>query len=226
MVLNKFKYILVILTVFACSLSFSQNDSLGSEVLVEKKNAIKFHFAFDARRSFVINHKAKFNGITVGIEVKDKHRFGLSFHGMKSKVQFIGEINKDLFPNATDTLLFEFSYVSFYYDKIWLKNKRWELSTPLHTGVGGINLRYKDTSGKVSAPFLNQGAYVVSLGGKAQYKVFRWFAFGLGGGYRMSFSDKKNVRNVLDAPYYQFQFKVLLGELYKIAFKKEELSDW
>ncbi len=226
MELNNRKFILVVLALLTCLYGFSQSDSLSSDASMNQKKHIKFHFSFDARRSFVMNQKSKFNGITIGIEVKEKHRFGLSFHGMKSKIQFIGDIYKDLFPKATDTLLFDFSYLSFYYDKIWLKNKRWELSSPLHNGAGGVNLRYKDTLGNVSVPFLKQGVYVVSLGAKAQYKVFRWFAFGLGGGYRATFAAKKNVRNVIDAPYYQFQFKLLLGELYKMVLKREANSEW
>lgn len=223
MELNNFKYILVVLVMLFFSNVFSQDENL--DTLGTSKN-IKFHFAFDARRSYVINKKAKFNGITLGIEVKEKHRFGIGFHGMKSKIEYLGSINKDVFPDATDTLLFEFSYLSFYYEKIWLNNKRWELSTPLHNGTGAFNLRYKNRAGEISAPYFNQTAYIISFGGKAQYKVFRWFAFGVGAGYRTTLSKKENVQKALNAPYYQFQFKVLMGELYNIAFKKEDLSDW
>lgn len=215
---------IVILLVFLSLLSWSQ-DSIS---VTKKKpiKAAKLLFAFDARRSYVLDNKVKFNGIKIGVELLEKHRIGLGFYGLQQPVRFTGKIDHTKYPDATDTLFFSFNYSGSFYEYVWLRTKRWELTTPLHLGLGAIELKYLDTTRHMSAPFIKGGSFVCGIGGSVQFKIWRWFALGTGGGYRKMLTREENIKKPLDAPYYQFQVKVLLGELYRMAFKKETLEDW
>lgn len=210
---------------FLSSCSFWAQDTTSVEPEKKVKKA-KLLFAFDARRSYVLQNKVKFNGLKIGVELHEKHRVGLGFYGLQQPVSFTGQINRNEYPDATDTLFFNFSYWGAFYDYIWLRTKRWELTTPVHLGAGGLELRYRDTTGQNSAPFIKGGSFVLGFGGSVQFKIFRWFALGTGGGYRTMLTREENIKRPLNAPYYQFQVKILLGELYRMAFKRDELEEW
>lgn len=219
--------LILILLFWIALLDLSAQDSIAMPM--EQENSVKkakLLFAFDARRSFVLNDKVKFFGIKLGVELYEKHRMGLGIYWMENPVNFVGRIDHLKYPDATDTLLFNFSYSGLFYDYIWLRSKRWELTTPVHLGLGGLELKYIDTAGRASAPFIKGGSFVFGAGGSVQFKIWRWFALGVGGGYRTMLTREENIKRPLNAPYYQFQVKILLGELYRMAFKKETLEEW
>lgn len=218
------KLIIIGLLLFSCV--FYGQDSIVIQLDQPKVKKAKLLFAFDARRSFVLGNKVKFNGIKLGVELHEKHRIGLGIYALQRPVKFTGKINRMEYPDATDTLYFNFSYSGVFYDYIWLRTKRWELTTPLHLGLGGLELTYQDTSGVRSAPFIKGGSFVFGAGGSVQFKIWRWFALGTGGGIRQMLTNEENIKKPLNAPYYQFQVKILLGELYRMAFKRETLEEW
>ncbi|MCB9189591.1 MAG: hypothetical protein H6599_09980 [Flavobacteriales bacterium] len=222
--MQRSKWIFILFLVFS-NLSWGQDStSVASEKPIKKA---KLLFAFDARRSYVLNNKVKFNGIKIGVELYEKHRVGLGFYWLQQPVNFVGKIDHIQYPEATDTLLFNFSYSGLFYDYVWLRTKRWELTTPVHLGVGGIELKYLDTAGHVNpTPFIKGGSYVFGVGGSVQFKVWRWFALGTGGGYRTMLTHEENIKKPLNAPYYQFQVKILLGEIYRMVFRRETLDEW
>ncbi len=226
--MQRSKWFFILLLLFSIQLLAQHNGHNDSDSIIgpeKKAKKAKLMFALDARRSFVLENKVKFNGIKIGVELFEKHKVGLGFYGLRQPVNFVGRIDKMKYPDATDTLYFNFNYTGLFYDYIWLRTKRWELTTPTHLGVGGIELTYKDTTGKRSAPFLNGGSFVFGIGGSVQFKIWRWLALGTGGGYRTMLTREENIKRPLNAPYYQFQVKLLLGELYRMAFRKETLDD-
>jgi hypothetical protein len=190
----------------------------------EEKN-LKFFLGFDARRSFVLKNNSKFNGIKIGLSYKNKHRFGLGLYGMQEPITFVGEVDRFKHPDATDTVRFNFGYGSLFYEYVWLKNKRWDLSTPIHFGIGNLAFSYKDTS-SLYKPLFGGGVLMTELTGVAQFKVFRWFALGSGVGYRMMLIDDITIRKSLNSPVYIFQVKILFGEIYKMTFRRKNLEEW
>jgi hypothetical protein len=199
--------------------------ALQAKDTVANKSDYKFFFALDARRSFVLENSSKFNGLKLGVTYKEKHRFGFGFYGMQQPVRFVAEVDRDIYPTSTDTVRFNFSYVSAFYEYVWLKNKRWELSTPFHLGVGNLSFSYMDTAA-LYRPLYGGGALMTEMTGVAQYKVFRWFAVGTGAGYRAMLLSEKSIRQSLNSPVYLIQFKLLFGELYKMTFRRKNLEKW
>ncbi len=204
------------------SFYMAQNDSI-----TKQKRKVKVLVGLDANRSFVLKTRAKFGGIRVGVEVEKRYRFGLSVHGMQEPLEFDRTIDSDKFPNANNTLKLKFSYTTLFYEHIWLTTKRWELSTPFHTGGGEVLISYKDTIQNKEKQVFKGASSVLFTSIASQYKITRWLALGTGLGYRFVFSKDKKVSAGLNAPVYVFKVKVLMGELIKKWFKKDyHNSDW
>jgi hypothetical protein len=216
---NNLLFIFILLTSFRVL----AQDSILIEPNVKPA---KIYFAFDANRSLFSDPNVKFNGLKLGVELLEKHRIGISYHVLSEPVRFVGRMDKVKYPEASDTLLFNFSYFSHFYERVWLRTKRWELTSPIHTGIGAVDLSYVSSINHIPVSYLRTNVFTVALGGSAQFKVFRWFALGVGVGYRHSLSREVNIAKSLNAPYYQFQVKVLFGQLIRMAFKGKEIEKW
>ena len=216
------KFSLILLLCISCISSLFGQDTLTAEKKIKKA---KLYFAFDASRSFLAEPNVKFNGIKIGVELQEKHRLGIAFYGLEKQVRFKGKLDRREYPTATDTLFFNFNYASLFYDYVWLRTKRWEVTSPVHIGSGNIDLSYRDTTGR-NRLYLSTSSVMVGIGGSAQFKVFRWFALGTGAGYRQMLTRDENIGKSLNAPYYQFQVKILLGELFRMTFRRKHLEEW
>lgn len=207
---------------------FGQNheDSILTENnVIEKKN--KFLLALDARRSFVLDKKTKFNGLKIGAVVSEKYKIGLGLYWMERPIILRDiKLNKEQYPDASDTVKFNFNYTSIFYEPIWYKNKRWELSTPLHLGIGAIRLSYRDTSNTKDVEFLKGGTPLAGISAAAEFKIWRWLAIGSGAGYRFILLNDSKVRKSVSAPIYSFSLKILAGELFKMTFRRKKLKEW
>lgn len=217
------KKIFFLLFLLLNGLIYSQTEM---EEVKEKEHESKFLFSFDTRKSRVFDQKVAFYGLKLGVNIDNKHRFGMGFYGLKNPVRQANiPIDYNRYPDATDTNQIEFNYISFFYERVWLANKRWELSTPFHIGPGSLTASYKDTSG-LFKPYFKGGSWLIEVSGVAQYKVFRWFAIGAGIGQRWILNKDVAARKALNGPVRILQFKILLGEIYKMTFKRKELEEW
>lgn len=214
------KYILSIIFIpLFSTVLFSQSDTIKiDEIKNEKK--IKFLLSFDNRNSSVLDEPVKFNGLKIGLEYKNVHDFGLGFYSTQNAIRKQAK-EQGLDVQAT------MNYTTIFYQYTFLQNRKWELALPVHFGSGRANLLFID-SRTDSVIILKNGEKredeikypIAELGFEAQYKVFRWFGFGSGIGYRFTFSNDKNVKNLLNAPVFSFKIKIFLGELYR-AIKEE-----
>lgn len=231
MQLNK-TLVCLFLILSLCQSSFGQTDStqVGDSTQVEepkKKRNTKFLFALDARRSFVLNKKTKFNGFKIGVIYKERHKFGLAFYGIQNPIILPDvHVDKNEYPDASDTVKFNFDYSCLFYEPIWFKSKRWQLSTPFQFGAGSIKLSYRNLEDTRDVEFLRGGTGVAGVSGVAQFKILRWLAVASGAGYRFILIDDKKVRRSISAPIYNFSVKILAGELFKMAFRRKKLEEW
>ena len=174
---------------------------------------------FDSRRSFFAGRNVKINGLRLGMQYKDIHRFGLGFYGFRQGV-VLDEIDVNE-PDATDTSLVRFNagYVALFYEFVFFKTKRWELMTPVYLGAGNVDVTYTDTAG-LYRPLVQRPFSTGEITFTAQFKVWPWFALGAGAGYRLIFNAEPEIRQAFNSPIYILKASVLFGELYKIIFKK------
>jgi len=208
--------------------SYSQEITDTTNVATKKKEKnVKLLFVLDARRSFVLDRKTKFNGLKFGVTIKKRHRLGMGIYWMQEPIRLPGlKIDKLEYPDASDTLKFNFSYTSIFYQPVLFANKRWDISIPLQLGVGKIQLFYRDTTDTKDVLFLEGGVPIFTLSSVVQFKIVRWFGLGAGLGYRMALSSDKEVKNAVNAPFYNVQLKIFLGEIYRMTFKRKELEEW
>ena len=206
---------------------YNQNFTAQSTPDTTKNKRAKFLFGLDANTSFVLKNKSKFNGIRIGIQVDGVHKMGYGFYSMRTPLKTKRNLSNERYPNNDGELSFNYNYITFFYEYIWYKTKRWELSNPLHLGQGQVKVTYNDTLTKTSKPYFDGKSAVVQFSFTTQFKITRWFALGSGVGYRFAIAKNQKVVEGLSAPLYVFRMKILMGELLKMWFKKDyNNKDW
>ena len=212
---KKLKYIGVLVLFWLFSLQlYTQNDT-------DKK--FKLIFSFDARNSLLVGHPAKFWGVKLGLE-SESFRFGLGLYGTRNFIRttnFSSELS-----GTTDTIFFEYSYLSPYIEPIIFRSKRWDFSAPIHFNVGSVRANVLDTS-RILVPLYKSkdfGALTFSL--KGHYKIWRWLGIGAGLGYNVALSRDVRIRKSASAPFYSMGVKIFIGEIYRMIFNRDKLKEW
>lgn len=172
---------------------------------------------FDAFRSFYSGTPVKFNGLRFGVQYKGVHRFGFGFYGLKKDLYFSNlEVSA---PEATDTSLvkFQLNYAALFYERVFYKSKKWEISFPVYLGGGGLDGFVEGADG-LYYRYLATSFSLINVGVNTKYYILPWLAPRIGTGYRFTFNTEKNLRKAFNGPYYAFGLSILVGELYKAIF--------
>ncbi|MFT6845028.1 MAG: hypothetical protein ACJAUV_001218 [Flavobacteriales bacterium] len=179
------------------------------------KEKPKFSLRLDTRNSFISNQAAKIRGIKFGLQYGDDIRVGMSFNWLdkkfKSSKQFLvdGElINADL----------DFGYIGFYFEYIFFKSKKLELSIPVQVGLGSTFMGY-DKGGETVRYYQNP-IIVYEPSMTANYKIWRYIGVGTGMGYRLMLINNSDVEGNFNSPVYVLKLNVYFGEMYRSVFKK------
>jgi hypothetical protein len=219
-----------------CNHSYAQVDTLSEISMVLEKEAPlksqlfpkqygpkqwKFMLGLDARRSFFKGEHVKINGLRIGLEYKGAHRFGIGVYGLSKNAVFTNTPVDH--PAATDNsrVRFNVGYASIFYERVLFKSPKWEFAIPTEFSAGTISGSFEDTSG-VFLPLVESPFSALSVGFQAKYYVFSWLAPNASVGYRLTFNTHLEVKGAFNRPYYSFGVQILLGELYRAVFKKEE----
>lgn len=169
---------------------------------------------FDAHRSFFAGTPVKINGFKFGVDYLGTHRFGFGFYGLNKNAVFV-DIPVD-YPSSTDTSLVKFNvnYAAIFYERVFIKTKRWEIAIPAYLGAGGLEGHVEDTLG-IFRRFTASSFSSFSTGTFIKYYLLKWLAPKLGLGYRFMFNTDKPVRKAFNGPYYSFGLSMMVGELYR-----------
>lgn len=199
-----------------------QKDSSG--VLFPKEYGSKKWkplVGFDAYRSFYSGAPVKFNGLRIGIEYKGVHRFGFGFYGLKKDLVFT-DLDVD-YPLATDTSLvkFQLNYAAFFYERVFYKTRKWEISIPLYLGAGGLD-GFVEGSDGIYYRYMASSFSLLNIGIAGKYYILPWLAPRAGTGFRFTFNTEKTIRTAFNGPYYTFGLSILVVELYHSLFKKRK----
>jgi hypothetical protein len=172
----------------------------------------------DANRSYFYGSPVKINGLRLGADYKGVHRFGFGFYGLKKNEVFV-DIPDGLYPEIDhySEVKFKLNYASVFYERVFFKNKKWEIAIPTHLCGGGIEGYVKDSTGNY-ALFEASSFSSVNTGVVVKYYVFSWLAPRIGGSYRFVFNSDDLVRQAINGPYYSLGLNVMLGDLYKSVF--------
>jgi hypothetical protein len=181
----------------------------------------KLLLGFDARRSFLKDKPVKINGLRIGAKFRGVHRFGFGFYGLSRDLVFY-DLPVDE-PDATDSsrVIFGLTYASLFYERVFLRNPKWEFSLPFLLSGGTLTGRYEDTAG-VFRKNIHETFSALTGGVQAKYYFFPWLAGRVSVGYRFLFNTSPELKAAFNAPYYGFGAQVLLSELYRSIFRREE----
>ena len=180
--------------------------------------------ALDAFRSYYSGSPIIFRGLRGGMEFSGTHRFGIGVYILKKDVVFSDiKVNS---PYATDTsqVKYKMSFMSLFYERVFFKNRRWEVSFPLYVGVGRRHGYVEDYQGNYPQ-YMEATFSILNAGIGAKFFIFPWLAPRIGGGFRYTIVGETSFRKAFTGPYYAFGVSVVLGELYRSTLKKQKERD-
>jgi len=184
----------------------------------------KLVLGLGGHNSLVGGEKVRIGGLRLGLEFREKWRFGISFQSL----------NPPLFPiDATgqDTIFYkvDFGYGALFVDYILLNNRRWEFSTGVLLGAGSADVGMRLDENEPFVPTRKAEISLIEISGVGYYKVWKWLGIGAALGYRSVGSDDPNapelsriVRKAFDGPNWAIKTKIYVGELWRAVFKKKD----
>ena len=200
----------------------SQLDSAEQKIYFPKSHGgkkWKFLIGLDARRSFFSGVPVKLNGLKLGAEFRGVHRFGFGFYWLKRNVVFtdVNVAREDADPDTQ--VKFDLGYSSLFYERVFFKNRWWEIAFPFHLGGGNIKGTYRDTIGAYQ-PLYNRPFSCIASSVQVKFYPLEWLALRVSGGYRLTFNAQQEVKDAFNRPFYGFGLSINIIELYRVVFKK------
>ena len=181
----------------------------------------KFMLGLDARRSFFKGSPVKINGLRTGLEYKGVHRFGIGFYALSRQVVFTEIPVENAAATDTSRVIFNVGFGSLFYERVLFKSPKWEFAIPAEFSGGTISGSFEDSTGTFR-PLVESPFSALSVGFQTKYYIFSWLAPRVSVGYRLTFNTSPEVKGTFNRPYYSFGVQILLGELYRAIFRKEE----
>lgn len=208
--------ILIILINFALNSKAQLVDSIGEAV----KSKPKFSIRLDNRYSFTATTPSKISGIKVGAEFNDKFRVGGGYNQLNSRLT--RPVYIDSSGVIIDTVVsgLKMSYMSYFIEYVFFKNKRWEFSLPIQIGIGNTHYEYHYGLTKFRNNWSVIINYEASISG--QYKIIKWVGIGAGLGYQLMLKDNPAIKENFNTPIYSLKIKIFLGDIYRSVFPKRK----
>lgn len=157
----------------------------------------------DSRNAFISNRQARMLGARAGVSFNDFLRFGISGYGMTGNVS-----QRFLFSeNEIEDLKVRFWYLAAFTEMVWLKNEKWELSSPFQIGSG--------KAGFPKRPEAYLPVLITEMSAMGQFKIIPEVGIGGGLGWRQVFFQPASMALNLSGPLYQIKVQVFTSALVK-----------
>lgn len=195
--------------------------SSAQELTDSSKRKTEIFFAFDARNSFVASKDVRIGGFKIGLELRDRYRFGLGVYSMDPPIfapvlKNKGKSNEEFF-----IYRIEFSYLGLFAEYVLFSNRKWEFSTPVVYGLGETRLfRSKDRNAKEWDYRGKMPVNLIEASIVGHYKIVYWIGIGGGFGYRIAITEEQYLKQSFDAPIYIIKIKLFIGDIYRRWKKK------
>ncbi|MEY3443081.1 MAG: hypothetical protein RLZZ519_1362, partial [Bacteroidota bacterium] len=149
----------------------------------------------------------------VGLDFEKRARVGFGVYTLAS--QFNRNFIRTDFFGIVDTIesQLRFNYLTAYFEYVLLTTKHWEVSIPLHLGVGDASFTKLNQEPK---SFLLGEVLVL-----ANYKIFPFLGLAAGIGYRQILVGGYAIRENFDAPSYNFGIRFWAGYFVEKYLKKK-----
>ncbi len=193
-------------------------DSISEAV----KSKPKLSLRLDNRYSFTATSPSKIVGFKVGAEFKDRFRVGGGYNQLNSK------ITKDVYIESDGKIIdtvpssLRMSYMSYFIEYVFYRDKRWEFSIPLQIGIGNTHYEYRYGDFKFKNNWSMIINYEASVSG--HYRIIKWFGIGAGFGYQLMLKDNPAIEENFNTPIYVIKFKIFLGDIYRSVFPAKKVK--
>lgn len=195
---------------------------------IPKKVKPRFLVGFDARNSFVADQKARIGGLRLGMELKNKYRFGLGIYATSPPVTKNVTVHVPGKPDPVHvTAVIRLSYLAPFFEYVWYQSKRWEFSTPVVFGLGAISVQIsRSNAPKDSVQQIDGLTLLGEAAITGHYKIFSWIGIGSGVGYRKLFSGPLVSKN-FDSFIYILKVKIFPKPIIQAIFcrKKDVVTE-
>ncbi|MCI5056046.1 MAG: hypothetical protein MRY83_08045, partial [Flavobacteriales bacterium] len=153
---KRFKYLFFIIFMF-CALSTKAQDNNDTLDTSTKTKLLKPFLNLDARRSYFLGEWVRMGGLRIGVEYYEKYRFGLGAYN-SARVQLPN------YNGAPENSLVSvgFSYSTIFFEYVFKRNYRWEISAPILWGTGVADLSIQNQTSEIDTTFTTPRIPVIS----------------------------------------------------------------
>ncbi len=178
---------------------------------VQFRHRPKLDLRVETRNSFITSNLAKIAAYKIGLNFNGKVQVGLSYNRLFSNIMRTANIDINGIPSS-ELVRLDYQYLAPYIEYTFFRKGPWEASIPAMLGVGrsnyfvdvlGTRYRTSDTWVLSYEPFM-----------VAQYHILRYFAVGLGVGYRLILAGGKGLNENFTSPVYILKGRLILGKVW------------
>jgi hypothetical protein len=217
--MKRFAYVLLLLLVFAGETMGQFPDSIAVDE--RPRAAFRFLLNLDARNTAVFDRTVRFFGVRIGAW-KNRDIIALGFYGLDNPVIDNSVQLTDVGRDSTNVRT-ALSYAGLTYERLFIDNKRWQLSVPLMVGLGNTRVEYLDST-DTYRPYARREVVPVELGVRGAYKLFFWLYIQAGVGYREVLSADHRAHNNYSGFTWSYGLSLKLGNIYRYA--KGKVKEW
>jgi hypothetical protein len=166
-------------------------------------NSPKFQLGLDNRRSFIRDRDVGIIGLRAGLDFEGRARVGFGVYTLSSPFEET-LVQKD-FLGILDTTRarLRLSYMTAYFGYVLFLTKRWEVSVPVHLGVG--DYRYTKLR-------MDPRTYLMTEAGlSASYRIAPFIGLTGGIGHRVVLAGGAAIRQSFNAATYSLGIKIWTG---------------
>ena len=220
-------FLTALIICISVGLSAQVDDSVwgvsGKRYLGDGFKNWKPELILDGRRTIVGEESARLFGLRLGVEHKRVHRWGLGLYGLDAPI-----VRTDLpaVEGEVEKVIFQFNYVSTYYERVLYFNRKWEWSAAAHLGSGNITTDYKLVD---EESFLSLEPIVVKpieLSTSGYFNPTWWASVGGGVGYRFMNETPPEIKQAYNGFIYIFKIKIKFGKMVRSIFNKEVKDEY
>ncbi|MGZ3901118.1 MAG: hypothetical protein ACXVNM_14840 [Bacteroidia bacterium] len=199
-------------------------DSLSDKLKKDSVHIYRFqkvrpYLSLDNRNSFIGGHPVNFKGFQAGIILHERHTLALGLYAMSQKSK--RNVKTLDGPKAVERSI-SLNYLTLFYQYALIDKRYFEFDIPFEIGLGGYDIKFKDTLTGFTYRELKGGIIPFGAGLQPVIKPLKWVGISFLLGYRFVATNSAanfnglyysiglniDVRQIIrDINYYQFKKK-------------------
>lgn len=195
----------------------------GKVYLGEGFREWKVDASFDGRNSFSQGSTVRVGGVRLGIEYLRVNRFGIGFYDLSAEVRQESYTSPDTsFSPASLTL----SYRSFYFERVLLLDRKWELSATAHLAAGDVIVNTTNRFTGLFEEYERLDVNPVELSASAYHHLAWWLSAGLGVGHRWMLNTPEEIVPLYNSTVFIAKVKIRVGKAVRSIWDKDARNEY